>query len=147
MVYSHPHPLSSLPPPPCLSCLAYMPDIGEEPTAHPSSLPTPRDTRNMMPVPVRREDKVNALTGGQLFGGYLGETCASLEGPSLGQSRGSAPRGASSLVCQLLGHGLRDTALHRSGSEVCKWGHALKAPLHPPLVVTVGSWAVTVLLF
>lgn len=60
---------------------------------------------------------MNALIGGQLFGGYLGEMCMSLEGMSLGYSGELLCWGPAPLVInQLLGQGLRDTLLHRSGS-------------------------------
>lgn len=60
---------------------------------------------------------MNALIGGQLFSGYLGEMRVSLEGMSLGYSRELLCLGPAPLIInQLPGQGLKDTHLHRSGS-------------------------------
>lgn len=66
--------------------------------------------------------------------------CVSLQGKAGGRAEEVLLMGPAPLVIKSAAdHGLRDTGLHGSGSEVCKWGHSLKAPLHPPVVVNAGS--------
>lgn len=51
----------------------------------------------------------------------------------------SALHGASSSGYKsAAGSRTEDTALHRSASEVCKWGRSRKAPFYPPLAVHAG---------